>query len=112
MNYWAIPGILKCKSISLEWILEAVCLYMNVPKKAVMGRKKDRECVDARQIYCYIARKKTSKSLQRIGETIGKDHSTVLCSIRIIEDRLFTNDKSVNKKVIEQIEKIINDRVE
>jgi chromosomal replication initiator protein len=55
-------------------------------------RGKD-EVVAVKQLYCYIAKKVTTASLTEIGMTLnGKDHTTVIHSIRVISDFIDVKD--------------------
>lgn len=47
------------------------------------------EFVYARAIYFLLCREKTNLSLNKIGQTLGKDHATVLHAIKMIEDVYF-----------------------
>ena len=49
----------------------------------------------------YIARETTELSYQAIGESFGKDHSTVLYNVGKVEE--FIKEKPYEKEVIEEI---------
>lgn len=53
----------------------------------IRGPGRKMRIVRARQIYCYIARNVTPRSLPAIGRTIGgRDHSTVLHGVKKVVD--------------------------
>lgn len=63
-----------------------------------------RATVKARQIAIYIARTRTPLTLQKIGDYFGgRNHSTIMNSIGVVEDLMFT-DKEYKAKVIEILE--------
>lgn len=64
----------------LNTLLETVCKYYCVDKQLVVGRCRKRLLVDARQLYCYLARKHTFASWSSIGSSINRDHSSAIHS--------------------------------
>lgn len=76
--------------ISLEEIQKIVCYWYNLPNVAFFSKIRNREIVVPRQVYCYLSKIMTSKTLAEIGDPIGYDHATVIHSIKTIK-RLLTN---------------------
>lgn len=74
--------------IHLDEILSAVSAHYDVPEDDIVGRNRFAELVKPRQMFCYIARKHTNKSLSDIGGHIGRDHATTLYSVRKIKDTI------------------------
>ncbi len=72
--------------ITAEMIMDVVCGVLSVNKEDLKGLSRKREITEARQIYCSLARKYTKKSLGFIGNTVNRDHSTVISSIEVCED--------------------------
>lgn len=99
----------KLDKENLENILEYVCAICNVSKQIVLSKNRSIEYAMARQLYCYVARKMTTKSLKTIGEHIRRDHATVKHSVKVIETYLETNNKVV-KKLIDQILNIFDNQ--
>ncbi|MBP3420326.1 MAG: chromosomal replication initiator protein DnaA [Marinifilaceae bacterium] len=84
--------------ISLNTIRERVCAYFNINESALQCKTRQHDVVEARQIAMYFAKKLTNDSLSVIGNAIGKkDHSTVLYSCRIVENRMSTNSEYRSK---------------
>ena len=80
-----------------ERIMEIVSMYYNEPKEDIRGTKRPRNLVDARHMFCYLAKQNTSATLKEIGAYIGgKDHSTVLHAIDKITD-LLQSDKLMQR---------------
>lgn len=63
-------------------------MYYDVSQDDVIGRNRYGELIKPRQMYCYIARKHTNRSLSDIGGHIGRDHATTLYSVRRIKDTI------------------------
>jgi len=69
-----------------EEIQKLVCKHFTIKLSDLKGKKKNKAVVLPRQIAMYIIRKKTALSFPEIGDLFGgKDHSTVIHSIKKIE---------------------------
>ncbi len=80
------------RKLSVPEILEAVGSYYNLDKSDILGRKRKREIVQARQVVMYLSKKLTDVSLAAIGAEVGgRDHSTVIYAERAIENLLDTD---------------------
>lgn len=58
----------------------------DIPVKEIKGRGKPFEIVFARQLCVVAMRICTPKTLKKIGEIVGKDHTTVLHSLKVIKN--------------------------
>lgn len=102
--------------------IREVCLnialdYYKQPRKFVISKMRDRIYVEPRQLYAYLAymfghpregdreRGKQFTSLNTVAEFIGKDHATVLNSIKRIR-QISETDANFNKKRLRWIEEI------
>jgi chromosomal replication initiator protein len=82
------------KEITLEQIQRMVAEHFNLPEDNLQGKTRKRNIVMARQLSMYLAKNLTNYSLVKIGNTFGgRDHSTVIYSIRAIKDLLDTDEK-------------------
>lgn len=78
--------------LTVDDILDRVCRHYEVTPNAVKGRSRKREFLIPRQLTMYLAKKYTNIPAARIGRMIGgRDHSTVLHSIELIEKKLLTD---------------------
>jgi chromosomal replication initiation ATPase DnaA len=78
----------------LEDILLAVCRASGVSKDLIRSRSRHSGIVAARQVYCWHARKTTTRPLKQIAQTAGMtNHATVLHAIRKVDDLLYIGDK-------------------
>jgi len=74
-------------TINNEVITKAVCAHFKVQPEQLKSKRKTAELARARQVAMYICRKRTGSSLKTIGEEFGgRDHSTVIHSIGVIEN--------------------------
>jgi hypothetical protein len=71
---------------TLHQIASAVCRVLQVSPRDFHSPRRFRHVTRARQIYFWIARNRTSRSLPEIGRRCGgKDHSTVMHGIHKID---------------------------
>ena len=77
------------KPLTVDDILEKVCHHYGVSQQSVFSRSRKRDFVLVRQVSMYLAQKYTKMPASRIGQLIGgRDHSTVIHSCTVIEQRL------------------------
>jgi chromosomal replication initiator protein len=80
-------SLVSVNTINTDTITQAVCAYFKLEVEQLKSKRKTSEIVRARQIAMFLCRKHTSASLKSIGEEFGgRDHSTVIHAISIIED--------------------------
>ena len=84
----------------LSKLLPAVCSHFGVDMADAISNRRNRRAVRTRQIYYFLAKKHTPKSLQQIGRLVGhNDHTTVLHGCRKIAGLL--EDYAADIKAIE-----------
>ncbi len=101
-----LKNIIKPKEefVSIEAIQKVVSNFYNMKISDLKLKRKFKGYVLPRQVAMYLSRKLTSASLLEIGEKFGgKDHSTVIHSIKKVEERM---DKEPSFK--EMIENLIS----
>lgn len=80
------------KVITCENIIQIVQNTFGIDNKSFNSKSRKREIVYARQAAMYLCSKHTSQSLSRIGMLVGgRDHATVLYSLKNVEDLLETD---------------------
>jgi len=72
----------------------------------ILSNRRTADLVIARQVAMYIARKTTDLSYKQIGESFGKDHTTVLYNVGRIND--FLKDKPYQQGLVDDIIKNLN----
>lgn len=86
-----LKNIIKPKEefISIDVIQKVVAHHFNMKLSDFKVKRKNKGLVLPRQIAIYLSRKLTGLSLIEIGEKFGgKDHSTVLHSIKKVEEKM------------------------
>ena len=104
----AVQGIIKDiisdtkpEPIKVEKIIAEVAHTYNVSESDILSNRKTADLVLARQVAMYIARETTDLSFKAIGESFGKDHTTVLYNVKKIED--FLRDKPYQKELVDDL---------
>lgn len=90
---YAYPGLIKLPytRVSISQIFTAVCKYYGQREERCKLKGRKPEMVKIRQITCYLAQKKTDMTLTAIGKFFDKDHTTVIHSIRTVQNMIDTN---------------------
>lgn len=97
------PGNIPTDAL-VEKILIEVGKNYEVSVEDIKSKKKYDAVANARHIALYIIRKLTELPLKKIGEIVGRDHSTVMASIEKVKINMKTK-----KKYEAEINKIIAD---
>ena len=92
--------------ITIDTIKKMVAEHYDIKVDKLQGKTRKREIVIARQLSMYLAKNFTTNSLKSIGSNFGgKDHSTVLYSIKAVQD-LMDTDQIFRDTVIELERKV------
>lgn len=73
--------------IDINMIISRVCTYYAVSRDDIMGTSRRADICLPRQIIQYLAYKNTGLSYPEIGKVFGRDHTTVMNSIKKITDK-------------------------
>lgn len=69
-------------------VIRVTAAHFGIPVATLVGSGRQRSVVHARSLAMYLSRRLTGKSLDAIGQVFGgRDHSTVLRSIRSVHER-------------------------
>ena len=82
---------------SAEAIREMVCHYFQVTLEELRSSSRRKNVVLPRNLGMYLCRKMTGLSLDSIGKVFGRNHSTVLYSVNLIENRSRRDPKLRNQ---------------
>lgn len=95
---------------TLDSIMTIVCRYYLVEKRLVLSKKRDKEIVMARQMFCSLSRKYTRSTFKLIGEFINRNHATVLHSVRKVDDLVdFDREMKYDRDTIVDMNPQLND---
>ena len=91
----------KPEPIKVDNIIHEVAKTYNVSVSDILSNRRTASLALARQVAMYIARETTDLSYKAIGESFGKDHTTVLYNVNKIEE--FLKDRPYQKELVEDI---------
>ena len=80
-------------------IISQVCKFYSIDEAVLRGTLKNKGTAEARQVAIYLIRKLTNLSTPDIGKEFGKDHSTILHSIRKVETALKGGDENLKNHI-------------
>ncbi len=90
----------------LDAIVEQIARTFHFGVEELRARKREQHLSFCRQVAMYLCRH-TGASLPAVGRSLGRDHSTVLYSVRLIERRLQGRDHGGFRAFIETSERLI-----
>ena len=89
--------------VTLQDIIEAVTAFYNVKLSDLQSKRRHKSIAGPRQVCMWLARKRTRFSLEEIGGYFGgRDHTTVMHSVKTVEDRIATDPETAQQ--IQQID--------
>lgn len=80
------------RPLDMEQIQREVAKFYRLSVEDLKGDRRLKHIAHARQVAMYLARHLTKASLPEIGQKFGKDHSTVLSSVRKVEHQRETDE--------------------
>jgi chromosomal replication initiator protein len=91
----------RLPKITIDHIQQIVCCAFNVSSEDLRSSKRRKEFTLARKIGMYLCRRYTSESLESIGKSFGRSHSSVLYAIHDL-----TKELQKESKIKRQVEHI------
>lgn len=86
--------IRSVRVITLDKIKSAVAHYFNIKVEELESKSRKKEITVPRQLAMYLAKELTNSTLIAIGQSFGgRDHTTVLHSINIVERNLLIDER-------------------
>ena len=77
----------KKAEITPEKILSATSAYFGIRTDDILGKSQSKECTLPRKLAMFLCRKKLELPYLTIGRIFGRDHSTVMSSIKYIVEK-------------------------
>ncbi len=82
-------------ALTADEVIDTVCNYFGVSKADVIGKKKNKELVEPRQICVYLMTELMNIPLVSIGQALGgRDHTTVIYARKKVAELVKTNPKT------------------
>jgi chromosomal replication initiation ATPase DnaA len=93
-------GAVVPRAIQVEDIIKAVGRHYGIARNEILSVRRDKDVVLPRQVAVYLCKQLTSRSLPEIGRRMGRDHTTILHSVRRINQRL-AEDNGLAEEIAE-----------
>jgi chromosomal replication initiator protein len=93
------------QNLSLEGIKRVICHYFKVDQAMLQSKSRKKIHAYPRNLFVYLCRNFTDATLEDIGKSINRNHSTIIYSSEIIEKKVKT-DNTVKKHISFLTEKI------
>lgn len=108
-----LSPVIKKKTVVVSWqkVCDVVAGYYDLRTADILGKSRQRQVVFARQVAMTMCRSMLTMSLPEIGRVFGgRDHSTVLSSLRKIEDhkRVDVSLQSILQRLENKIVSVAN----
>lgn len=84
----------QSKVLNFDQVIKTVAGHYGIKSEDLLGKSQMREYALPRQVAMYFCREKLKLPFQKIGDLFGRDHSTVMSSVKQIQ-------KSIDEKKIE-----------
>lgn len=95
------------QSVTPERIVDCVCKYFSISKEDIVGKKKNKEIVEPRQIAMYLIYEMLDLPLMNIGDIFGgRDHTTVIHAKSKI-DQMYKENNRI-KVCVNDLKNMIN----
>jgi chromosomal replication initiator protein len=75
----------KTTPLSAEEIIAKTAIHFGIRSEDILGKSQAREHAQPRQIAMFLCREKLDLPFQKIGAIFGRDHSTVMSSVKHIQ---------------------------
>ncbi len=85
-------------SVTTEKIMALVCEYYKVDIEMIRSKSRKKVYAYPRNIYAYLCRKYSDETLETIGRSINRSHSTVVYATELVEKKMKT-DRSMKHQV-------------
>lgn len=83
-------------AVTPEKILNATANYFGIRVDDIIGKAQSRECVAPRQVAMYLCRNQLKLPYMRIGELFERDHSTVMSSVKQVNQAVKKEDPEMH----------------
>ncbi|MEW6667807.1 MAG: chromosomal replication initiator protein DnaA [Thermodesulfobacteriota bacterium] len=95
------------ESASLDGIRSLVCRYFKVDPSALESKSRKAIHTYPRNVYVYLCRQHTAMTVEEIGKSINRNHSTVLYACEVMEQKMKADTKV--KSLVEFLRKKLKD---
>jgi chromosomal replication initiator protein len=81
-------------------IISFVAHFYTLTPQEILSKSQTHECTLPRQVAMYLCRHELKMPFARIGQFFDRDHSTVISSVKIIEDKIMAQEKETCSAIL------------
>jgi chromosomal replication initiator protein len=85
----------KQNALTPDKAIQLIAEVFGLKSEDIKGKTQTHDCVFPRQLAMYVCRHTLKMPFTKIGEHFSKDHSTVMTSVKLIQNGLDANDKEI-----------------
>ncbi len=91
--------LLEEKRVKLtpERIISSVCDVCGTTSQDILGKSQKQECVLPRQLAIYLCRLHLKMPFKKIGAIFSRDHSTIMTSVKLIQEKINQQNKEISQ---------------
>lgn len=82
-------------ALTPQKIIQSVADFYGIRVEDLQGKSQARECAAPRQLAMHLCRSRLKLPYMKIGDIFSRDHSTVMSSIKRVEDALVEGDEDI-----------------
>lgn len=90
----------KKQVLNPKRIVQSVAHFFSLNSEEILGKSQTQECTLPRQIAMFLCRSELKMPYTKIGEHFKRDHSTVITSVRSIEEKLKDQDNEISSTLV------------
>ena len=114
MNYWTMPSLkerekaMRKRLDYADMIIEQVCEYYKVSNKDIRGKSRRFIHTKPRFVAIWLIKDELGLKLTAISEMFGRNHTTIIHSLKTIQDSLSQKYDTDISDDIKEIKKILS----
>lgn len=82
-------------ALTPEKIIQNTAGFFGIRPEDILGKAQSRDCALPRHLAMYLCRTQLKIPYMKIGDLFGKDHSTVMSSVKLIQKGLDSNEEEI-----------------
>ena len=93
----------------IDMYMNAVSIATGIKPDSIRSNTRQREIVEARQIFCWLLRTNTDMSFNEIGQYASHrkmNHATVLYSVKMVENAIEIAERGVKSRIAHTVKKV------
>lgn len=92
-----LKSLISEQTVTHDGIMDLVCRYFKIDSSALESKSRKAAHSHPRNAYIYLCRRHTNMTVEEIGKTIHRSHSTVLYACEVMERRIKTDPRVKNE---------------